>query len=481
MSASRPDLAAWIARIRERDMPIFGDTVARISSAARNEKSSAAALAQVILQDAAMTAKLLKLANSAFFNPSRQAISTISRAIVVLGFDLVQHMALSLALIDSLLQGGLKERMVQEMARSFHAAVQARAAAVRRRDGSPEEVFIAALLSHVGELAFWCFGEAAAKALDEALRQPDAGPEQAETSVLGFRLRQLTAGLVRDWHLSPLLSRVAEGAPRPGSRESGVVLSYELALGLEAGWESPEARRGLQAYAQFVGESLEALLPEVASNTAEAARIAGCYGALEAARQIPLPPAAPALRELLEPAVPSKPDPVLQLQILRDLSFLIARRPNLNDLLEMVLEGLYRGVGMDRALFALVSPDRRHLVAKGALGADSERLHAGFAFALTGVERDLLVDAVERQESFFVTGTEPARELAPSARLRRLTGATSFIVAPIITSGRAIGLFYGDRARSGSALGDEDLQSFLLFVQQANLGFQYIVSQPGRK
>ena len=92
------------------------------------------------MRDQAMTTKILRLANSAYFNASRQGVSTISRAIVVLGFDVVADMAVGLALIDGLLKGGVRERVTEEMARCFFAATLARGMARMRRDGRAEEV-----------------------------------------------------------------------------------------------------------------------------------------------------------------------------------------------------------------------------------------------------------------------------------------------------------------------------------------------------
>src|SRR5574337_1270393 len=108
--------AEWIAHIRERDMPAFGATVAAVRKVTGDERASASRLAQVILQDAALTTKVLKLANSAFYNPTRQGVSTISRAIVLLGFDLVADIALGVSLVDALLAGGVRGRVVAEMA-----------------------------------------------------------------------------------------------------------------------------------------------------------------------------------------------------------------------------------------------------------------------------------------------------------------------------------------------------------------------------
>ena len=65
-------------------------------------------------------------------------------------------------------------------------------------------------------------------------------------------------------------------------------------------------------------------------------------------------------------------DPLLQLKILRDLAILLSGNPSLNEVLQLVLEGIYRGLGMSRAVFALLTPDRRRMAGKVALGHGAE-------------------------------------------------------------------------------------------------------------
>ena len=104
-SPNSPDLAGWIERIRGREMPVFASTVAALRRIIGDERASASALAQVILKDTPMTTKVLRLANSAYFNHSHQAVNTVSRAIVVLGFSAVRSLVLTSAVVTTLPAG----------------------------------------------------------------------------------------------------------------------------------------------------------------------------------------------------------------------------------------------------------------------------------------------------------------------------------------------------------------------------------------
>jgi c-di-GMP-related signal transduction protein len=77
--------------------------------------NSALQLGQVVLKDAAMTARVLKLANSAHYNTTGQKFSTISRAIMMLGFDTVRSMCLTVSLIDSLVHGIHRDQLIKQM------------------------------------------------------------------------------------------------------------------------------------------------------------------------------------------------------------------------------------------------------------------------------------------------------------------------------------------------------------------------------
>lgn len=472
--------AEWVAHVREQDMPAFGATVALVHEVTEDERATIARLAQVILQDAAMTAKVLKLANSAFYNPNRQpasAISTISRAIVVLGFNIVAEIALGIVLVDALLKGGVRRRVIGEMARSFHAAVQARAVARMRGDTRSEEVFIAALLMRVGEMAFWCFGGETAERLDQRIAAGAVSEEDAQQAELGFRLSQLSRGLAREWKLGGLLQAVLDGAARPGAAEQSIRLAHRLAAAVEGGWETAASRRVVQDLADFVEQPVDVVRGQLAANAEEAARIASYYGADEAARSIPLPGAL--THEAVLEEDKAEHDPLLQLKILRELSGRIGAGASLNEVLQLVLEGIYRGIGFDRVLFALLTPGRQQLVAKTGLGTGAEALCRLFVFSLQQKPDDLLDDVFRRPRAIRLAPGQVPDGLRGD-RLFQVTAADTACLAPIVANGRAIGLFYADRGHEGASIDDESFDAFQLFVQQVSLAVSRVAGG-GRK
>lgn len=476
-SAKRSSLDEWVRRISEEEMPIFGHTVQQVVSVAENENASTAELARVILQDASMTARVLKLANSVYYNPHIQQISTISRAVVVLGFTTVRSMCLSIALVDSFVQGAPRDRLTRELARAIHAAVQARTIAMAREDESPEEVFIAALLYRLGDLAFWCFGGPAGDRLDTLLRQPGITPEQAEMEVLGFHLRQLTASLVKEWRINDLLIATLKNPDSQDARIRNITLCHQLARAAEKGWESPKVLQLTLDLAKMTGQSDKAVSTNLHQNARDAARIAGYYGAAAAAAVIPLPRGEQVVseEELNVPEYP-EPDGMLQLRILRELALLLDDpKSDFNLVLELVLEGIYRGAGMDRTLFALYTPERRGLRAKFALGGEREALMGAFHFDRRPQEENLFLHLLEKPVALWFDPAKRAEQRRwQTPQLAEAVGRAPFFVAPIMVNGSAIGLFYCDRALSERPLDEESFESFKHFVQQAGLGLGHL-------
>lgn len=477
-------LQDWLDRITQEEMPVFGRTAQDVAKVTASESSSVAALSQVILQDAAMTARVLKLANSALYNPGLRSISTISRAIIVLGFETVRDMAISVGVVEAMLKAKARARVAREMALAFHAAVQARAMAVARRDTAPEEVFIAALLYRLGDMAFWCAAGEAGERLEAALQEPGVSPAQAEERVLGFPLKHLTRGLAREWRLNALLQQVLEGRVEKAGREYAVVLSRQLAESVEGGWDCPEADSLFESVARFTRTQADQVREALIENAKQAAEVAGAYGAAFAIRHLPQQPSSPQIEKQASAAAePSpafyEPDPLLQLKILRELAAILNHKPDINLLLEMVLEGIYRGVGMDRTLFALLSPNRRFLKAKFVLGADRAGLSDAFHFELQPDRPHLFSQVLQRQECAWIReapGTTEKRLLSPA--ITRVVGeGTAFLVMPIVVNGQSIGIFYADRRSSGRALDEDSFESFKLFGQQANLGLGHLTGR----
>lgn len=110
---------AWIDRLNDSELPALAAVVTDMQQLAASESSSVQDLAAVLLRDASLTSKVLRVANSSYYNPACEDIRTISRAIVLIGFESIRLISLSVSLIDGLLSRGPRYQLPELLARSF--------------------------------------------------------------------------------------------------------------------------------------------------------------------------------------------------------------------------------------------------------------------------------------------------------------------------------------------------------------------------
>src|SRR3978361_317601 len=92
----------WERVRRQGDMPGFTRAIHTILGAMRGEDEHEFDMAQTVLTDPVLTQKVLRLANSGMYSAFGQRVTTVTKAILVLGTDAIGHLALGLKLIEEL-------------------------------------------------------------------------------------------------------------------------------------------------------------------------------------------------------------------------------------------------------------------------------------------------------------------------------------------------------------------------------------------
>jgi len=424
-----------------------------------------------------MTARILKLANSVLYNTTGRKFSTITHAIMMLGFTTVKNMSLTLSLVDSIEHGTHRDNLIKQMARSIHAATQAQEMARLMQDPKHEEVFIAALLYHIGDLAYWCVADETGEALSVALQNPNYTHEEAEELILGFTMRDMSRSIAQKWGLSDLLKKTLDASEPTAPSTKAITLSHEFAIAVEEGWDTEEVTELTLSIAELINTSEEEATEHLKEQATKSADITRAFGGKSIADAIPLAGTNNVAGSLIDAAqeveiIPGviEPDSQLQLQILQDLMTVSKEKTDFNLLIEMSLEGVSRGVGMDHALFALLTPNRKELKVKQVIGDNSEWLKEHFKFMLNSAESRIWLHAFKERCALQIDNTSPIdiKRLIPQSLTKKLR-SRSFLVAPVIVKNKPIGLLYADQASSKRALNDDNFNGFQLFSQQVNM------------
>lgn len=461
-------LQSWIDRLNQAELPALASVVQDLQRLAQQESSSVGQLAEVLLRDASLTSKVLRVGNSAYYNPSQEAIRTISRAIVLIGFDNVRLIGLSVSLIDGLLTRAPREQLQELLARSFHAAVQARNIAGYVISKHEEEVFIAALLHHLGELAFWGCGGEQADELACALAQPGVEAEDAVRAVLGTSFRQLTQGLVKSWNIGEIASLAHSSASYKDPAVFAVHLGTRISEAALQGWDSPALEQVVEQMAEFIGVTPAEALQQVLASAEEAVKVAATFGASKLSNWIPnTDPEQIRLQQGQRKARLLQPNLLLLQQALQDLGLMATRRGDLGQILDTLLDGLHLGAGLERVMLVVLADGQRCFRAKRVIGEGTESWLHDFLLPVEQREQAHIFSYVLRNKEALWMGVPASYNLNDlvTQPIRQCLGQGMFFIAPLVAGSREIGVIYADNRISGRALKHEQFVAFQRFTQ----------------
>ncbi len=199
--AGNGTLEFLLRRMRHKsDFPALSDSIVRIQGMATSETESVSSVTNEILKDVALTNKLLRLVNSAHFARGG-SISTVSRAVTLVGFNGIRNMALSLVLLEHMQDKAHASLLKEEFLRSLMAGTVAGELSPVTKES--EEAFIGAMFQNLGRLlAHFYFPEEAGtiRTLVTSPRQP-VSEATASASVLGLNYEALGIGVAKAWGL----------------------------------------------------------------------------------------------------------------------------------------------------------------------------------------------------------------------------------------------------------------------------------------
>jgi putative nucleotidyltransferase with HDIG domain len=136
------------------DLPPLPAVAARVMGMADDDRTSAMDMAQVLSTDQALTAKLIRVSNSAYYGFARR-VSTVREAVVMLGFKQVRQVAVGASLINAFKTNRRPNDPFDVdlfWGHSVAVAVAAEALAKKTHSAKPEDAFTAGILHDIGRL-----------------------------------------------------------------------------------------------------------------------------------------------------------------------------------------------------------------------------------------------------------------------------------------------------------------------------------------
>jgi len=425
------------------DMPGFTKAINGILAAMRGEEEKEFDMTATVLSDPVLTQKVLRLANSPMYCAFGQRISTVSRAVLVLGADAIGHLALGLKMIEQL-SAADPSFAHMEMEKSVLAGIVARQVAGGAEPADAEEAVVCSMLHTLGRMLVTYYLPERWSALQEA--GGSGAEESAALAVLGLSMEDVGRAAAERWGLPHRLIqslRQVEPAPRGDTFSHDdwlAALSTMSAQCAESLWHDDDAsavtvRALASSYSAMLGVEPEAILAAI-----ERAR------EVAAVRLSIAPLARPAekrARTLASTRLRAEGNKVLLLGVtdMRDA----VRSASPGQMMSMALETAYQGLSFSRAIAFMRNRREKQYVARLGFGAGVKQLlpqlHFDDAYAADVFHAALGSDRV----IFIAHALEPdfAAKL-PAWWRQSLAGARSFVILPITANGQPAGFIYGD-------------------------------------
>jgi len=194
-----------------QSLPTLPPIVSKLNQMVSDEDVTAIKLGRVIEKDQVLTSKLLKMVNSSFFG-FPQRISTVSNAIVLLGFNVIKTLIVTSSIFEVMQASdiGLFEH-------SLGCAAAAGIAAKRMGIKNPEEVSTAGLIHDLGKIVLRAELPDEYEKVADLTKRDEKYMREVEKEVLGLGHGEIGGMLARQWNLPERLVYPIEYHHRPES------------------------------------------------------------------------------------------------------------------------------------------------------------------------------------------------------------------------------------------------------------------------
>ncbi len=507
---------------KKENFPTISQHIIELNSkAAPTSDSSANQLAALILRDYSLTSRLLKVSNSAMYGQFSGQISTISRAVVVLGFEQVQLTAAGLIFFEHLQDKANSHYLKEAVLSSFLSGILARDLAKHLQIDGWENFYIGAMLHNFGRLlCMHYFCEEYAR-YQQLLTEEKLEEETAERRALGVTFAELGIGVARSWSLPDKII-ISMKLPQEGTLKEDVKkVNHQQVLPRFANElcdltmnVPPKQRREklnmlLEKYRKLypvmqneIVEMMENALTEMQKFT-EVLRLdrndlkrldRRSFAAEEETIAREETPEMSKQRatvtlnkfEIAEPdQQPARLTTAEQRKQhlqggIQEITTVMLDDFTLDEILNMILETVYRGIGFNRVVIFFKDPRSDKMQARSGLGPNTAGIVKDFSFPVDGESQDLFNMALSKNKDLYIGNISDVeiRDYKPAWFAGQIF-SPSLAIYPIVINQKAIGLIYGGHDEAGEHLDREQLNAMKTLRNQAALAIKQCFTGKG--
>jgi len=482
------------------DLPAFSSHMieinTRLSSLTSVNFSSSGDLAKIILKDFSLTNRLLKIVNSALYAGLSGKVTTISKALFLLGIDKVRIMAATLMIFDHLESTSQTKELKEIALSSLMSGLVATSVAENMRLEGKEEVFICAMLYNLGKMLVICYCPEEYEEIKKRMAQMELDETKASQSVLGISYNNLGMAVAESWNfpdkivrsMEPL-SKQALDQPKTELGKLRLLSSYSNELLSNLLNASPTERTEVissmsKRYQKRIPISEKEMRSLLESTVTKAHPYSDAFKRemqksslfknlfqsapdrssevrkTQSGRQSgnPGPQEAPSHSHNMSLPGMAHGDSKSSVLAsgLREIKEVMKGFYRLNDVLYMILETMYRGFELSRVLFCLKDATKGTMVARFGLGDNIDETVKHFNFRISR-SSDLFNLAIAQEKGILIDDAASPNivKMLPEW-YRYFSAAPSFMIYPLVAAKGCIGMFYGDKKTRGALLTETD-------------------------
>lgn len=470
----------------QSDFPVLSESIRTLNRLALSEREDISRLASVTIRDFALTNKILKVVNSAYYSRFAGKIGTVSRAIVILGVKTIRSVAASLIFFEHLHNKTQASKLKNEIAAAIFSATLARQVAEAEGTDLIEETFLAAMLHNLGRILITFYLPEESGEIERLTGQEGLTQVQAEKKVLGLSFEEVGIAVASQWNFPEDIRRgmirvdpAAPGNLKNRERKMRLIAGFandaaQVVGNTEPGEEQPvKALLGrYQSSLAIDDQQFDQLLESTSREFREfSSSFSGEGGGTEflqrlAARGSSKPPAKSDVSEAvilnlqegveteLAPAdikrgVPSPDAEAILTKGLQEVTaMLLEEKIDLNQLFNVVLETVYRAMAFQRVLLCLQDASKREFSARLGFGSDIDEFMAGFRFS-NQFSADVFHAALKNGVDLYIADTREPKILGNIPQwYTAISKAGSFLLFPLVVDRRPLGMIYSDHPSS---------------------------------
>jgi len=217
-----------------RNLPTPPIVFEQIQKVINKPETSVGDIASILSEDPAMSVKVLKLTNSAFYGLQRE-IDSVKHAVMIIGLEAVKNLVLSASVLN-MFKADQSNKEYHEVfwRHSLSTAFASRIIAKRFQNGkvfNPDPAFSSGLLHDIGKMVISCFLPNEFKAIQDKIENdPDANESDVENSILGFAHSQIGKELAANWKLPIRMADAIGFHHNPNDPNDSQDFAYLLSL-----------------------------------------------------------------------------------------------------------------------------------------------------------------------------------------------------------------------------------------------------------